>query len=85
MRKSLLLLILHYITNSILQRRPTAEMVRDDKEESGWRKVADPLAPALKEVATAEDDPAATLVGDDPAATLVGGDEVDMEDAGEAA
>lgn len=60
-------------------------MVRDDKEESGWRKVADPPAPASKEVATAEDDPAATLVGEDPAATLVGGDEVDMEDAGEAA
>lgn len=53
-------------------------MVRDDKEESGWRKVADSPAPASKEIATA---------GDGPEPVLVGGDEVDMdgEDVGEAA
>ncbi|KAI8355477.1 trypsin-like cysteine/serine peptidase domain-containing protein [Mortierella sp. GBAus27b] len=57
---------------------PTAEMVRDENEESGWRKVADPPAPASKET---------TTPADGPADVVVGGDEVEMEgeDAGEAA
>ena len=53
-------------------------MVRDENEESGWRKVADPPAPASKETTTA---------ADGPADVLVGGDEVEMEgeEAGETA
>ncbi|KAF9431673.1 hypothetical protein BGZ76_011850 [Entomortierella beljakovae] len=48
---------------------PTAEMVKDDNEESGWRKVADPPL----------NDKTMSSQGDVPA-LLVDGDEVDMEE-----
>jgi hypothetical protein len=58
-------------------KRPTAEMVRDDNEESGWRKVVD--APA---VAAAKGDNPTTVEEDmdETVAVIVNGEEVDMED-----
>ncbi|KAF9935203.1 hypothetical protein FBU30_006288 [Linnemannia zychae] len=56
---------------------PTAEMVRDDNEESGWRKVVDPPVAATANgdnPAVAEEDM------DETVAVIVDGDEVDMED-----
>ncbi|KAG0297598.1 hypothetical protein BGZ96_005701 [Linnemannia gamsii] len=56
---------------------PTAEMVRDDNEESGWRKVVD--APAItaangESLMTSDED------RDETVAVIVDGEEVDMED-----
>ncbi|KAG0333575.1 hypothetical protein BG004_000771 [Podila humilis] len=55
---------------------PTAEMVRDDKEESGWRKVADPLG-GSSTLSKAKADG-----GDGPEAVIIDGDEVDMDEGG---
>ncbi|KAF9161882.1 hypothetical protein BGX20_001950 [Mortierella sp. AD010] len=54
---------------------PTAEMIRDDSEESGWRKVADP--PVTE---TSKDKIPVVEGGEAPAAVIVDGDEVDMEE-----
>ncbi|KAF9350718.1 hypothetical protein BGX26_011160 [Mortierella sp. AD094] len=54
---------------------PTAEMIRDDNEESGWRKVADP--PTTE---TSKDKVPGVEGGEAPAAVIVDGDEVDMEE-----
>ncbi|KAG0308753.1 hypothetical protein BGZ97_013267, partial [Linnemannia gamsii] len=56
---------------------PTAEMVRDDNEESGWRKVVD--APALT-AANGESSMTAEEDRDETVAVIVDGEEVDMED-----
>ncbi|KAI1317355.1 hypothetical protein EDD11_008535 [Mortierella claussenii] len=53
---------------------PTAEMVRDDNEESGWRKVAD------TSLLESKDDEALAVLTDGPAAIVVDADEVDMEE-----
>ncbi|KAG0068439.1 hypothetical protein BGZ89_004723 [Linnemannia elongata] len=56
---------------------PTAEMVRDDNEESGWRKVVD--APAVT-AANGESSTTAEEDMDETVAVNVDGEEVDMED-----
>ncbi|KAF9206705.1 hypothetical protein BGZ49_001971 [Haplosporangium sp. Z 27] len=53
---------------------PTAEMVRDDNEESGWRKVADPQSPESSK------DKNPVVLGEVAAAVIVDGDEVDHEE-----
>ncbi|KAF8986080.1 hypothetical protein BGZ46_009877 [Entomortierella lignicola] len=53
---------------------PTAEMVRDDNEESGWRKVADPQSPESSK------DKNPVVLGEVAAAVIVDGDEVDQEE-----
>lgn len=57
--------------------RPTAEMVRDDNEESGWRKVVD--APAVC-AANGESSTTVEEDMDETVAVIVDGEEVDMED-----
>ncbi|KAF9122093.1 hypothetical protein BGW39_010047 [Mortierella sp. 14UC] len=56
---------------------PTAEMVRDDNEESGWRKVVD--APAVA-AANGDNSTMAEEDRDETVAVIVDGEEVDMED-----
>ncbi|KAF9330884.1 hypothetical protein BGZ91_012333 [Linnemannia elongata] len=56
---------------------PTAEMVRDDNEESGWRKVVD--TPAVT-AANGESSTTAEEDMDETVAVNVDGEEVDMED-----
>lgn len=56
---------------------PTAEMVRDDNEESGWRKVVD--APTVT-AANGESSTTAEEDMDETVAVNVDGEEVDMED-----